>query len=1590
MKKAFILLMSLVVIMTANLNVMAQETAIAKASMGNNVNRSQASFITDGNWNDGSNWDTGVVPAPGSDVVIMANVIIPSGYTAVVNEVSIEGGSITVADGGQLRHNTEGLVLTMKKNIEPYSVVDGTEYYYLLCFPFSENIAVPNAMTDVEGCDFYKFDGDNPNEEWRNNRQETIATVGGITGYLYASPQPVELSLTGSTYLSYNAETKTVDIPYSNSSANLFKGWALLGNPFTCDAYIYYYDNDNQLVPMDFMVYDADGTLVTLSNRPIAPMQGFFVKVTEPTTVYIKNYQAVSSHEYVDLGLPSGTLWATCNIGSDAPENYGDYFAWGETQTKDIYNWSTYQYCNGSNNTLTKYCNNPDYGYNGFSDTLTTLLPEDDAATANWGADWRMPTKDDMQELLRNTTRTLTTQNGVNGWLFTASNGNSIFLPAAGTFSDGNNNGVGAFGYYWTSSFNTDYPYSAWYLYYRTNVSICNMSDGNRSIGRSVRPVRASIQNPSFVINATVNHSGRGTIIGGGTYQAGSTCTLTAMANEGFVFLNWAEDGEEVSTEATYSFVVNENRNLVANFGENCVGTYVDLGLPSGTLWATCNVGAEAQESYGGHFAWGETQPKDVYNWSTYQYCMGSENTLTKYCSSPDYGYNGYTDDLIYLQPEDDAATANWGEDWRMPTLSQWVELFQYTTDTWTTQNGVKGRLVVASNGNSIFLPAAGSRYESNLDNVGNFGYYWTNSNCYYYEDPRFNPQAMEVFLADPGSGGSYASCYRRSGLSVRAVRSSSQSQSYVINATANPVEGGSIVGGGSYHEGSTCTFTATANEGYVFINWTEDGEEVSTDATYSFVVNGNRNLVANFGVYCAGTYVDLGLPSGLLWATCNVGAEAKEAYGDYFAWGETQPKDTYSWNNYQHCSYGGDHNLTKYCTYSNYGYNGFTDYLTTLLPDDDAATVNLGSDWRMPTIAEWQELFDNTNHTWITQNGVEGYLVTASNGNSIFLPVRNYESYYWSSSLLASNPSFADEFTFDQGAAIGYFDEGNRAFGRPVRAVRCKNSEINVSVYSTVCGSVSGGGTYFDGINCTVTATANDGYTFIGWVEDGATVSVEASYSFRVSGNRNLVAYFYNYVSGANHYVDLGLPSGLLWATCNVGAETPEGYGNYYAWGETQPKSTYNWSTYQYCNGSSNTLTKYCNRASYGYNGFTDNLTTLLPEDDAATANWGAEWRMPTHGEWQELFDNTTYIWAILNGVVGRLFTASNGNSLFLPVAGNRHVSSLISSGSVGYYWSSSLQYNPDDAWNYSFSYNSYSYNSNRSYGRSVRAVYPLTQNTAPTGAIDSKFTINGDGDQVYFSQGNLQYQASTNTWKFAESQYDYIGDANSNISSSYDGWIDLFGWGTSGYHDANDPYNVNYQPWSSSDSELNNDYNTYGYGPSTNMPDMNLTGTSANYDWGVNNPISNGGNTANQWRTLTQPEWSYVLNTRNTTSGIRFAKAQVNEVNGVILLPDDWTTDTYNLNNTNNIGASYNSNVINASQWAMIENAGGVFLPAAGGRFGTTVADVGSTGFYWLSSSNSSCCAYYVYIYNFGIYLVDYRRYLGRSVRLVCDVES
>lgn len=260
----------------------------------------------------------------------------------------------------------------------------------------------------------------------------------------------------------------------------------------------------------------------------------------------------------------------------------------------------------------------------------------------------------------------------------------------------------------------------------------------------------------------------------------------------------------------------------------------------------------------------------------------------------------------------------------------------------------------------------------------------------------------------------------------------------------------------------------------------------------------------------------------------------------------------------------------------------------------------------------------------------------------------------------------------------------------------------------------------------------------------------------------------------------------------------------------------------------------------------------------------------------------------------------------------------------------------------------------------------------SVPEGAINGKFSV-ASGKQVYFSKGNLQYQASSKTWRFAEHQYDFVGDAtngnvsvgsdksnNASISSSYTGWIDLFGWGTSGKSFASG-YGSAYQPWSKSTTS------SAAYGPTgTN----NLTGDYANGDWGVN---MDGG-----WRTLSKAEWVYLFKTRTVNGGTGSRHSytlgkKVNNVLGVVLYPDDYT------------GAVYTG-----ANWSTFESAGCVFLPAAGYRNGTSVNSVGSYGAYWSSTASGTEYAYHVYFYSDSMSPEGYNgRSSGYSVRLVRPVE-
>jgi len=225
------------------------------------------------------------------------------------------------------------------------------------------------------------------------------------------------------------------------------------------------------------------------------------------------------------------------------------------------------------------------------------------------------------------------------------------------------------------------------------------------------------------------------------------------------------------------------------------------------------------------------------------------------------------------------------------------------------------------------------------------------------------------------------------------------------------------------------------------------------------------------------------------------------------------------------------------------------------------------------------------------------------------------------------------------------------------------------------------------------------------------------------------------------------------------------------------------------------------------------------------------------------------------------------------------------------------------------------------------------ITFNTLPSdsvvaleeGVLPGLFSI-AEGKQVRFSSGNLQYQATTRTWRFAEHQYDIIGKDNEKISETYSGWIDLFGWATSGYNHGAE----HWQPWSANKVVQSNPLH-YAYGNAS----YDLDDQTGQADWGYN-AISNGGNKENiGWRTLNRDEWVYLIFVRNTASGARFAGAVVNGVNGILLFPDHWKVTTYQFNSVNSEALGFDRNIISLADWEnVLEPAGAVFLPEAGAR--------------------------------------------------------
>ena len=505
------------------------------------------------------------------------------------------------------------------------------------------------------------------------------------------------------------------------------------GTPFKAGKYYYL-----TLLPgalesgftMTFTTATEQGTLV--SNKPQTVKRSIFgvlksidSKVSEWESRWVEP-------EWVDLGL--SVKWATFNVGACKPEDYGSYFAWGETEPKDEYTLSNYKWYNTSSNSYSKY--NYDSSI-GLVDNKLQLDPEDDAAFTNWGENWRMPSVEEYRELFNNCSCKRTTLNGVYGQLFTSKiegyNDKSIFLPAAGCREGIKLLLVGTNGFYWSSSLHENYPNNACAFF---DYSLGSMSV--RWEGFPVRPVNGAIVPVSNItIPETLN------------LVTGRSATLTASLlpeNATFKGVTWHSSNNSIAivNSSGYVTAVAAGTATITVFSADgtksasCEVTvteptmvegyeYVDLGLS--VKWATFNIGATAPEENGSYFAWGETEPKDEYTLSNYKWYNTSSNSYSKYNYDSSIGL---VDNKLQLDPEDDAAFTNWGENWRMPSVEEYRELFNNCSCKRTTLNGVYGQLFTSKiegyNDKSIFLPAAGCREGIKLLLVGTNGFYWSSS----------------------------------------------------------------------------------------------------------------------------------------------------------------------------------------------------------------------------------------------------------------------------------------------------------------------------------------------------------------------------------------------------------------------------------------------------------------------------------------------------------------------------------------------------------------------------------------------------------------------------------------------------------------------------------------------------------------------------------------------------------------------------------------------------------------------------------------------------------------------------------------------
>lgn len=519
---------------------------------------------------------------------------------------------------------------------------------------------------------------------------------------------------------------------------------------------------------------EAKGT----AKLTVKDKSGQTAEISVNVKEFISPYCPDNNHPHlIDLGLPSGTLWACCNVEATSPELSGGYYAWGETNTKDVYSWNTYSLCNGTK-TSCRHIG---------EDIACT---EYDVAHVKWGGQWVMPSREQIRELLDNCTQKKITLNGVNGTLVNGMNGSSIFLPFSGYRSGGSLQDEGTNSKYWSSSLDPNNEYYAYHFFFQSGGGYSSNSGYNyRYYGFTVRPivskelklsqnsvemfagksatveiingsgsfeisnsnanvVQAVLEGAKITLtaktegNAVVTVKDKSAGLTGSVsvtvktipnlvlsqnnvdLTIGAQATIEIISGSGEYGVTHLDDASSIAKATLNGSKININA-LIAGVakivvvdmqsGQKVVITItvetnavaVNLGLPSGTLWADRNVGASTPEDAGEYYAWGETEYKPN-NCTVNTYSLCTNGDASTCVSLGDIAGTQY-----------DVAYVKWGTLWTIPTIEQAQELLDYCTFEWNTVNTVKGFTVTGLNGNSIFIPAAGCHHGGVTQNGG-------------------------------------------------------------------------------------------------------------------------------------------------------------------------------------------------------------------------------------------------------------------------------------------------------------------------------------------------------------------------------------------------------------------------------------------------------------------------------------------------------------------------------------------------------------------------------------------------------------------------------------------------------------------------------------------------------------------------------------------------------------------------------------------------------------------------------------------------------------------------------------------------------